>query len=125
MSATPATRRRAEGRAASRAVPAGNPDEIRVVLRWSDQPADPVKRPPSSRTIARLREKAEAKAWNAATARAFAAQVQPALRPPPGRLFAADAAGLVLCGPAGGIGTSERMARTLMPLAAGGRRLDG
>jgi len=108
------------GRAAQ-ADPATNPQVIEVVLRLSDQLARPTKRPPSSRTIARLREKGEAEARNAAAAQALARQVQPALRPPAGRLFAVDAAALLLRGPLGGIGSTERMVRTLAPLAAGGR----
>ena len=64
---------------------------------------------------------AEGKARNAAAACALTAQVQPGLRPPPGTLFAADAAGLVLQGPLGGIGGSTRIIQTLQPLAAGGR----
>lgn len=60
-------------------------------------------------------------ARDAAAALALVRQVQPGLRPPPGRLFAVDVAALVLRGPKGGTGTSERMVRTLAPLAAGGR----
>lgn len=116
-----AARRRATGRAGAQPDPAENPHEIRVVMRWSDQPAEPVKRPPSSRTIARLRGKAEAAARDAAAARALRAQVQPGLKPPAGKLFDVDGAALVIRGPAGGLGTSERIVRTLAPLAAGGR----
>lgn len=113
-------RQLAVGRAAH-ADPAANPHVIEVVLRLSNQLARPTKRPPSSRTIARLREKGEAEVRNAAAAQAMARQVQPALRPPAGRLFAVDAAALLLRGPMGGIGSTERMVRTLVPLAAGGR----
>lgn len=81
----------------------------------------PVKRPPSSRELARRREKAEAAARAAVAAKAIANQVQPGLRAPPGRAFAVEAEALVLRGPAGGIGTSERIVRMLQPLAAGGR----
>jgi hypothetical protein len=90
-------------------------------------PADPnapsIKRPPSSRTIARMKAKAEETAETAAAAEALAKQVMPGLRSPPGRLFAADAAALLLRGPLGGIGSTERMVRTLAPLAAGGRHV--
>lgn len=78
---------------------------------------------PSSRTIARLREKAEAAARAASAAQALTAQVQRGFRPPAGKLFGVDTVGLLLIGPAGALGTSERMARTLAPLAAGGRHL--
>lgn len=94
---------------------------IRVVIPPVDPNAPPVKRPPSSRTIARLREKAETVARNAAAARALRAQVQPGLRPPAGRLFDVDIGALVIRGPLGGLGSSERIVRTLAPLAAGGR----
>ncbi|APT31382.1 hypothetical protein MCBMB27_02091 [Methylobacterium phyllosphaerae] len=94
---------------------------IRVVIPPVDPNAPPVKRPPSSRTIARLREKAEVAARDAAAARSLRARVQSRLRPPAGRLFAVDAAALVIQGPAGGLGSSERIVRTLAPLAAGGR----
>jgi hypothetical protein len=47
--------------------------------------------------------------------------VQRAFRPPPGKVFGVDTAGLLLIGPAGALGTTSRMARTLAPLAAGGR----
>ncbi|MDP4024045.1 hypothetical protein Q8W71_15555 [Methylobacterium sp. NEAU 140] len=80
-----------------------------------------MKRPPSSRTLARMREKADEAARNAEAARTLRAQVQPGLRPPPGRLFDVDVAGMVLRGPLGGIGTSERMVRTLHVLTHGGR----
>lgn len=95
--------------------------EVRIALR--DQRAGPIVYPPSSKTIARLKAKAEEKARNAAAAKTLAKQVQPALRPPAGCLFAVDAAALLLRGPLGGIGTTERIARTLAPLAAGGRHL--
>lgn len=86
-----------------------------------DSNAPPPARVPSSRTLARLRDKTEAAARAAAAAEALAKQVQSGLRTPPGRLFAVDANGLVLRGPAGGIGTSERVVRTLEPFSAGGR----
>lgn len=85
-------------------------------------PAEPEpKRPPSSREIARRREKTEATARAAVEVKALARQVQPGLRPPHGRLFDVDAAALLLRGPAGGIGTTERVVRTLAPLTASGR----
>lgn len=80
-----------------------------------------MRRPPSSRTIARLRENAEAAARDAAAAQALRAPVQPGLKPPTGKLFAVNVAALVIRGPAGGIGTSERLTRTLAPLAIRGR----
>jgi len=94
---------------------------IRVVIPPTDPSAPSVKRPPSSRTIARLREMDEAAARDASAARALRAQVQRGLKPPAGKLFDADAGALVLRGPLGGLGTSERLVRTLVPLAAGGR----
>ncbi|WP_267428279.1 hypothetical protein [Methylobacterium sp. GC_Met_2] len=100
-----------------------NPHIITAMIYPADPDAPPPPRVPSSRTIARMQEKAEAEARNAAAAQVLTRQVQPGLRPPPGQLFATDAAGLVLCGPAGGIGTTERMVRTLTPLVAGGRHL--
>lgn len=56
-----------------------------------------------------------------AEAVALRGQVQPGFRPPPGKLFTVDTAACMLIGPAGGIGVSERLARTLAPLAVGGR----
>jgi hypothetical protein len=99
----------------------GSHNEFRIVIPAEDPNARPPARVPSSRTIARLREKAAAAARAAAAATALARQVQPGLRAPPGRLFALDADGLVLRGPKGGIGSSERIVRTLEPLCAGGR----
>lgn len=98
-----------------------DPHIIEVWIALRDHRAGPTVYPPSSRTIARLKAKTEEKARNAAAAKALAKQVQPALRPPAGRLFAVDAAALLLRGPLGGFGTSERMVRMLAPLAAGGR----
>jgi hypothetical protein len=49
--------------------------------------------------------------------------VQRGFKPPAGRVFGVDTAGLLLIGPAGALGTTSRMARTLEPLAAGGRHL--
>lgn len=68
-----------------------------------------------------MREKAEAAVRAAVAARELARQLQPGLRSPPGRLFVADAEGLILRGPRGGIGSTPRIIETLMPLAAGGR----
>lgn len=115
-----AARRRAAGRAAQ-ADPAEHPQLIRIVIPPADPNVQPVKRPPSSRTIARLKEKAEEAARDAAAARALRAQVQPGLKPPAGKLFDVDAGALLIRGPAGGLGTSERVVRTLAPLTAGGR----
>ncbi|MDH3031062.1 hypothetical protein [Methylobacterium fujisawaense] len=98
-----------------------HPQIIEVRLSAKNQRTGPIVYPPSSREIARRKAKAEDAARIAAAAQALARQVQPALRPPPGRLFAADPAALLLRGPLGGIGTTDRMARTLAPLAAGGR----
>ena len=78
-------------------------------------------RVPGSRTIGRMRAKAEAAERAAAAAQALARQVQPGLRPPPGCLFAVDVEGLVLRGPRGGIGSSPQIIATLVPLAQGGR----
>lgn len=88
-----------------------------------DPDAPPIKYPPSSKTTARLKAKAEEKARNAAAAQTLAKQLQPRLQPPAGRLFAIDVAAVVLRGPRGGIGSTERMVRTLAPLAAAGRHL--
>ncbi len=121
---TPAatTRRPAAGRAAQ-AVPAGNPCENVVRISLENEHTGPIVYPPSSKTIARQKAKAEEAACAAAAAQALTQQVMPGLRPPPGRLFAADEAALLLRGPLGGLGTTDRIARTLTPLAAGGRHL--
>lgn len=121
MSSVPAARQYPAGRAASKADPAEHPQRFRVVLPPEDPNAPPVRRPPSSRTIARLKAKADDATRTAEAARVLRSQVQSGLKPPAGKLFSVDIGGMVLCGPAGGIGTSERMARTLAPLAAGGR----
>lgn len=121
MSATAVARRRSAGRAGPEPVPAGGDVIIRCVIRASDQPSGPIIYPPSSRTIARLRAKAEDAARTAEAARVLRAQVQPGLKPPPGQLFASDLGALVLRGPNGGLGSTEKMVRTLVPLAAGGR----
>jgi hypothetical protein len=89
--------------------PAANPHVVRVVIHAADPRAPPAPRVPSSRTIARMRERGEAEARNAAAAQAPAKQVQPGLRPPTGRLLAIDAA-LPLRGSLGGIGRSANHA---------------
>ncbi|MGH1574946.1 hypothetical protein ACRAWG_35315 [Methylobacterium sp. P31] len=96
---------------------------ITAVIRPADPNAAPVKWPPSSKTIARLRARAEAEARNAAAAEALQAQVQRGFKPPAGKVFGVDTAGLLLIGPAGALGTTSRIARTLEPLAAGGGTL--
>src|SRR5438067_1199958 len=100
----PAARRRAAGRAGLTPDTAENPHRFRIIIPAEDPSAPPVRRPPSSRTIARLREKAEAAGRDAAAARALRAQVQVGLKPPAGKLFAVDVAALVLRGPNGGLG---------------------
>ena len=62
------------------------------------------------------------KAARAASAmQGLRSQVQPAFRPPPGKLWKVDDAAMLIVGPAGGIGTTPVMARTLQALAASGR----
>lgn len=121
MTSALAARRRLTGRAALEADPAEHPQRFVVVLPPADPNEPPVKRPPSSRTIARLRDKAMVAARDAAAATVLRAQVQPSLRPPAGKVFDVDAAALLIRGQAGGLGSSERILRTLAPLAAGGR----
>ena len=70
--------------------------EFSITIPAEDPNAPPPARVPSSRTLARLREKAEAARRAAAAATVLAKQVQPGLRAPPGRLFALDAKALVL-----------------------------
>ena len=65
--------------------------------------------------------KAEKQAQADEAARVFRAQVQPGFKPPAGRLWAVDDAGLMLIGPKGAIGTSAAVVHVLAPLAAGGR----
>jgi len=101
----------------------GSSQFIRIVIPPADPNEPPVCRPPSSRTIARLKAKADDAARTAEVARVLRSQVQSGLKPPAGKLFSVDIGGMVLCGPAGGLGTSARIARTLEPLAAGGRHL--
>lgn len=98
-----------------------DPQIIEVRISAKNQRTGPVVYPPSSREIARRKAKAEETARNTAAAQALARQVQPGLRPPAGCLFDVDAAGMVLRGPAGGIGSSTRIIETLRPLAQGGR----
>lgn len=76
----------------------------------------------SQRTIAREQARREEASRQVEAVRAMRAQVQPGLRAAPGRLFTADLASLTLRGPAGGIGASERLMRTLVPLSESGRR---
>ena len=121
MNAASAARRRSVGQAGLEPDPAEHPQRFRVVIPPVDPNEPPVRRPPSSRTISRLKAKAADAARTAEAARALRGQVQAGLKPPAGKLFAVDVAALALCRPAGGLGTSERMARTLAPLAAGGR----
>ena len=116
-------RRPAAGRAAPRAVPADNPHVITAWIALSDPRSGPILYPPSSKTIARRRVKAEAVARDAAAAQALLGQVQRGFRPPPGKVFGVDPAGLLLIGPVGALGMTTRMAQTLAPLAAGGRHL--
>lgn len=75
----------------------------------------------SSRTIRLEQERAAARARVAAEAAALRAHVQPAFKPPPGKLFGMDVDGQMLIGPAGGIGTTPLVARTMAILAAPGR----
>jgi hypothetical protein len=96
-------------------------EEFSVRIAFPDPNAPPPVRVSGSRTIARMRDKAEAAARAASAAQALARQVQPGLRPPPGRLFSVDLAGLVLRGPRGGVGSTSRIIATLAPLAQGGR----
>ena len=60
----------------------------------------------SSRQVAARAAKAEAQARVDREEAALRAQVQTAFRPPPGRLFSVDLAGLMLIGPGGGIGVT-------------------
>lgn len=76
---------------------------------------------PSSKTIRLVKERAAVRALVAAEAAALHATVQPAFKPPPGRLFGVDVPGMMLIGPAGGIGTTPLLARTMTILAAPGR----
>lgn len=109
------------GRAGLEPDPADNPYILMAYIHAPDPNEPPVKRLPRSRTIARLREKAEAATRAASAALAQQALVQQAFRPTPGKIFSVDAAGLVLIGPAGALGSTIRMIRTLAPLATGGR----
>ena len=81
----------------------------------------PIKYAKSSRTIAREREKAEQAARDAAAAAALVKSVVRGMRPPAGRLWAVDAAALLLIGPGGAIPVSSSQAAALAPYAAGGR----
>ena len=77
----------------------------------------------SSRQVAARAAKAEAQARVDREEAALRAQVQTAFRPPPGRLFSVDLAGLMLIGPGGGIGVTPVLARTLAILSAPGRHV--
>lgn len=75
----------------------------------------------SSRTIAADKARADQEARIAREAGALRSQVQRGFRPPPGRLWTVDAEALVIIGPAGGIGTTPVIVRTLEALSAPGR----
>lgn len=77
----------------------------------------------SSRQIAARKAKAEEQVRVDREEAALRAQVQTAFRPPAGRLFSVDLAGLMLIGPGGGIGVAPLLARTLAILSAPGRHL--
>lgn len=77
----------------------------------------------SSRQVAARAAKAEAQARVDQETAALRAQVQHAFRPPAGRLFGVDLAGLMLIGPGGGIGVTPLLARTLAILSAPGRHM--
>lgn len=87
-------------------------------------PVSPLPRPASSRTIAAAKAKAAAHERNAAAALALRAQVQKGFRVPAGRVFSVDVAALLIIGPAGALGTSPLVARTLEILAQGGRHAE-
>jgi hypothetical protein len=67
-----------------------------AVINATDPNAPPPPRVPSSRTIARRREQAAAIDRAASAALALQGQVLRAYRPPPGKLFGVDTAGLLL-----------------------------
>jgi hypothetical protein len=69
----------------------------------------------------RERQRAEAAAIAASAVKALQGQVQPAFRPPAGRLWKVDAEALIIIGPAGGIGTTPVIVRTLEALTTPGR----
>ncbi|KQP05910.1 hypothetical protein ASF28_18655 [Methylobacterium sp. Leaf99] len=71
------------------------------------------------------RMRAEAAVIAAAAVRALQGQVQPAFRPPAGRLWKVDAEAQMIVGPAGGIGTTPVIVRTLEALATPGRHDEG
>lgn len=74
-----------------------------------------------SRAIAREEAQAAAKAGRAANTAILRAQVQRGFKPPRGKQFSVDIEGLMLIGPAGGIGVTSLMARTMEILTAPGR----
>jgi len=69
----------------------------------------------------RERLRAEAAAIAASAVKALQGQVQPAFRPPPGRLWKVDAEARIIVGPKGGIGTTPVIVRTLEALVPPGR----
>ncbi|KQT96067.1 hypothetical protein ASG60_20755 [Methylobacterium sp. Leaf469] len=69
----------------------------------------------------RERLRAEAATIAASATRALQSQVQPAFRPPAGRLWRVDAEARIIIGPAGGIGTTPVIVRTLEALSTPGR----
>lgn len=97
--------------------PPGRPDPVvrAVIIGWDPPP----ERGPR-RTLRQVAREAEA-ARVAAAGAALRAQVQRGFKPPTGRLWAADAAALLLIGPAGGISLSAAGCAALAPLAVGGR----
>ena len=75
----------------------------------------------SSRQIAAEKARAEHEVRMAREAGALRAQVQRGFKPPPGRLWGVDAAAQLIIGPAGALGTSPVIVRTLEALATPGR----
>ncbi|MHC2020389.1 hypothetical protein [Methylobacterium sp. CM6247] len=74
-----------------------------------------------ARAIAREEAQAAASAGRAADTAILRAQVQHGFKPPRGKQFSVDIEGLMLIGPAGGIGVTSLMARTMEILTAPGR----
>lgn len=75
----------------------------------------------SSRTIAAEKARAEHEARMAREAGALRAQVQRGFKPPAGRLWSVDGAAQLIIGPAGALGTSPVIVRTLEALSTPGR----
>lgn len=69
----------------------------------------------------RERRRIEAASIAVSAVQALQAQVQRAFRPPSGRLWKVDAEAQIIIGPAGGIGTTPVIVRTLEALATPGR----